>query len=120
MDDTWVEDWQKGEIDIPTENLNWIRTKPPEVKKMMIVFPPSCIVKAKVELRVPAPGTCGIVISYFYDVNTKKVTLGVLQSPGSDLAAQCEAEWLEVVGVWKGLDSEKIKAIIEMPSILKS
>lgn len=120
MEEKWVEEWQKGELDMKDDGLSWIRAKPAEVKAMMIAFPPSCIVVATRELRVPAPGTHGVVVSYFHDIHTRKVTLGVAQSPTSNLAAQCEAEWLERVGVWKGLSPEKVQAIIDMPNLLKS
>lgn len=120
MEEEWMKEWQEGEADIPDDGYAWIRSKPAEVKKVMIDFPPSCIVRANRQLRCPAPGTHGVVASYFQDQATKEVTIGVRQNPSSDMVAQCEPGWLEVVGVWKGFDSEKVKAIIEMPNILKS
>jgi hypothetical protein len=66
----------------PPEMVEWLRSRPEPVQKLMREFPPECKVMAResVELMVPAPGVVGTVTSWFEDG-----TLGVdapLQAEG--------------------------------------
>jgi hypothetical protein len=47
------------------EGLEWIRSRPPEVRALMRRFPPSCKVVATTPLRCPAPGRVGVIISTY-------------------------------------------------------
>jgi len=55
-------------------------------------FAPGCLVRARVRLAVPAPGTVGIVVGYNADGEVM-----VKRSPDAVLAAGCKQAWIEVV-----------------------
>lgn len=58
----------------PAEAIEWIRSRPESVQRLMIEWPPMCVVKTLpgVILLIPAPGVEGTVTSYY-----ENGTLGV-------------------------------------------
>lgn len=103
----WVAEWQAGTFDRNQEALDWMRSRPATVKVLMVQFPPSCLVAATRPLRCPAPGTVGIVRTYFDNGD-----VSVVQHPTSGVRAKCHPDWLEVVGYWRGLTPELVKEIL--------
>lgn len=111
---SWVDEWQRPPYDLTPEAVQWMRERPAEQKKIMVLFPPSCIVIAKRLLRVPAPNTVGIVTSYFEPTPAHPEGLiTVRQSPEANLRACCDAEDLEVIGYWHGLDENAVERILK-------
>ncbi len=82
--------------------IKWIRSCSAEQQKMLLRFPPSCVVKGKVPLGVPSPGRFGIV------VNVSGKFVYVIDGPEGDIKAECKPNWLEVVGYWKGWTPERV------------
>ncbi len=87
---------------IPSKDLEWLRSRPESIKKLMRKFPPACYVIATRPLGMPAPGQIGQVMSYFesglVSVQGRQSIGGV--ELGFEVRAQCEPEWLEVVGYY--------------------
>lgn len=83
------------------EAIDWIRARPKSLHELMVKFPPSCYVKATQELRCPAPGKIGQVISYVEKKNGEPATLRVRELLAGNVGAECEAGWLEVTGYWE-------------------
>jgi hypothetical protein len=108
----WVEDWRRpGEP--PPDAVEWIRSRPECLHVTMRAFPPNCVVRAKVPLRIPAVGTCGIVTTYLAPNDVfVGVRLTVRQTPSSVLRAECYPADLEVVGYWRGLTPEFIDKVL--------
>lgn len=105
----WTDAWMKGEPPAVATVGAWLRARPLELRPLMIRFPPSCLVRAKlgVRLMVPAPGVVGIVSSY---LENGHVT--VRESPTSALRAECDPNDLEVVGYWRGVDSAWVAHVL--------
>jgi hypothetical protein len=83
--------------------IQWITSGvTPEQQKLMLKFPPSCVVKANIPLGVPGPGKFGVV------VNMDDEFIYVVEAPDGDTKAQCRPEWLEVVGYWHGWTPERV------------
>ena len=99
----WVKAWQAGVLDISAESAQWLQDRPRNIHKLMIKFPPSCLVKANIDLAIPAPNTIGIVTSYHEpDADHPDGLIGVRANPDALICGQCLPEWLEVVGYYKG------------------
>ncbi len=107
MADDWTHAWQEVTGIMPDEGVAWIRSRPPSIQAIMRIFPPLCLVRATRPLRCPAPGTVGYVYSYLEDG-----ALYVVQSPESAIKAQCEQDWLSVVGYHHGMDRAWVAAIL--------
>lgn len=104
----WVKDWQSEDaIEITPKLIEWMKSRPASVKELMLRFPPHCLVRANRSLVCPALGTIGIVFSYLEDGS-----MMILQDPDSMLRAQCEADWLEVVGYRKGMTLLDVQSIL--------
>lgn len=101
----WIEEWQ-SDTELHPDMVDWMKTRPDCIKEVMVRFPPGCLVMANRPLLCPIPGSIGVVFSYFEDGG-----LTILQHPESDLRAQCQPDWLEVVGYRGDLTPEKVKAI---------
>lgn len=110
VDESWVPEWKAGEWEPDAESLAWLRSRPESVKKLMMRFPPSCLVQANRGLGCPAPATTGIVSSYIEpDDEHPDGMLSVRQNPDHDHRAECRPEWLTVVGYWRGLTPKRLK-----------
>ena len=105
----WVAEWVRGEWVEDTESIAWLKDRPPVIKEMMLIFPPSCVVRANQRLHCPAPGGFGIVTSYFEPCEEKPSGLiSVRNGPEGDTRHQCQPEWLEVVAYWQGITPERL------------
>jgi hypothetical protein len=75
----WVEQYLAAPIDwTDPELIEWVRSRPESVKKLIRDFPPGCLVKSApgYEHRIPAKGTVGGVIGFLESGN-----LIVVQGP---------------------------------------
>lgn len=107
-DQSWVAAWIADVEWVPNaEASSWIRSRPSDIQELMIKFPPSCVVTSLASLRIPAPGTAGIVVGY-----SSPDTLSVIQSPTSRFRAYCNASDLEVLGYWQGWTPERVRAVL--------
>lgn len=112
--ESWMAEWQSGEVEFDKEAKAWMRSRPEEIRGLMLRFPPSCLVRGKRSLVCPAVGKLAIVTSYFEpDAENPEGLIGVRESPEGDVTCQCRPEWLEVTGYYKGMDFYKVKAILE-------
>jgi len=113
--EAWAKEWQEGEPDLDEEAIEWLRAAPDSIKKLMLKFPPSCLVKGTRSLMHPAPGETCIVTSYFEpDADHPEGSVTVRNHPTeSTVKAQCVLSWLEVVGYYKGITPEFIKKLLE-------
>ena len=103
--DSWTKEWQAG---APSAgSADWVRSRPSVIAELMCAFPPMCLVRATRPLLCPAPGTTGIVVSYFEDG-----TLTVVQDPSSGVRTQCQSDWLEVVGYHSGMTPEWVRKVL--------
>jgi len=93
----WVEEWLNDPLIPGEEGEQWLRDRPDNLHNLIWSFPPSCVVKANRDLHCPAPGTLGIVQSYQEKDDGTEV-IGVIQEPDGVIRAQCQRDWLEVVG----------------------
>ena len=110
---SWQTAWQEGNLELDAESIEWIRSRPDCIKKVMLKFPPSCIVRSDLDLLCPALGCDGIVSSYFEpDSEHPDGMLSVRSFPDAEFKAQCRPEWLKVVGYYKGLTPERIKEVL--------
>jgi hypothetical protein len=109
----WQEEWQEGCIDVSDADCAWLCSRPESIKNLILRFPPSCLVRGKVDLLCPARGSVGIVTSYFEPSEEYPYgTVSVRPGPEADKRFACDPDWLEVVGYWRGLSHERIKAIL--------
>jgi len=112
----WIDDWQNGELIAEDEPdiREWIQSRPESVRKLMLKFPPSCLVKANRPLHCPAPDKVGIVTSYTEpDEEHSNGQISVRAHPDAVIRFQCDPECLEVVGYWRGLTPEKVQEYME-------
>jgi len=113
MGEDWIKEWQEGTVEFDEATVEWMQSRPDDVKAVMRNFPPSCLVRAKegVELVCPAPGTTGVIRSYYHGADG--VQISVAEHPESDMWAHCDPEWLEVVGFYRDLDMETTASILD-------
>ncbi len=109
----WIEKHIAGEFDFNAEAVNWMRDCPECIRRLMVRFPPICVVRAVegVELRQPAPGEFAIVGTYVEPNEKDPEGLVTVWSEGSEY----RSAWLEVVGYWRGMDPEMVEKILEVP-----
>ena len=111
----WVHDWLM-EPSHPWEDpeaSGWVRSRPDNIKALMLRFPPKCLVSTKtgVKLMVPAPGTFGIVMGYYESKNG--LLLGVVQSPTAEVICQCKEEDMVLMACHEGGTPEDIQKVID-------
>lgn len=105
----WIREWQEGEIAYDDATLEWLRSRPSSVMKLMLRFPPSCLVAPRKPLRCPAPDTFGIVHSYLEpDDENPEGSLSVRQHPEAGFRAHCSPSDLLVVGFHRGLTPTRL------------
>ena len=104
----WAQDHMAVKEELNAEAIDWIRSRPPVVRDLMLKFPPSCLVRANTPLRHPAPGVIGKVVSYLENGNVR-----VVDGPDGDVAAECQPHWLEVVGYWNGVTPDRVREILK-------
>lgn len=86
----------------------WVLSRPPEIQRLMIDWPPEARVRAKdgAVLMVPAPGLVGKIVSWFEAGNVgvlAPLAIGVRTPAGEELGAgeelrgECDPEKLEIV-----------------------
>lgn len=94
--------------------LEWLQLLPKSIKKLMLKFPPGCVVTSKKTLFCPAPNNFAIVSSYLNstgDVLDKYLLVrGDMDRDTARLL--CDSNQLEVVGYHRGLTSDVISALI--------
>ena len=61
--ENWTVEWSSGKLELDKEGKEWIISRPESIKKLMLRFPPSCIVEATSLLLAPARGGVAIVTS---------------------------------------------------------
>jgi len=107
----WVIEWMmEGVPPEDGEALVWMRTRPRSLQRAMVQFPPSCVVRPRVELRIPARGTVGIVAKYI-ERGDGQILLGVIQHPLGLVCAECSLEALEAVGYWRGMTPSWVSGV---------
>lgn len=114
VDQSWIEEWQAGAPDLPDDAVEWLRSRPACIHALMIEFPPSCIVRAKLPLCIPSYGTRGIVTSYSEPSDEYPHGLiSVRQSPTAGVRGQCDPGALIVVGYWRGVTPDVVRKLLE-------
>jgi hypothetical protein len=109
----WREEWERGPWDRNDEAVQWLRKRPESVKKLALQFPPSCLVKAKVRLRCPAPGHVAIVTTYIEPGRSRpEGAVTVRSHPEGGIRYECSPDQLEVVGYHKGLTPEVLAMLL--------
>ena len=105
----WVKDWLADVMKPDKEAFAWMKERPDSIKRLMVLFPPSCLVRtvAGQSLRCPAPGTVGIVQSYFESGN-----IGVIQTPDGVVRAECQPDWIEAVSFRMPCDPDWMKELL--------
>lgn len=89
------------------ENIaEWLRSRPVAVQNLARQFPPFCRVQATRPLACPAPGQAGEVASY---LETGTVTV---ECDGVSFRAECQPEWLEIVGYTEPFTPEWVEAVL--------
>jgi hypothetical protein len=118
-DGSWIAEWQKGAHDqeLFDELRLWGLTLNDAARQLSYRFPPNCLVKPKPgkDLLVPQDGTTGIAVGVRERQKADggyELTVMVTQSPNSGLRAECDPDDLEVVGFWKDLTGDKIRALV--------
>jgi len=110
----WAKEWQEGDPDFDEESIEWLKKRPSSITKLLIRFPPSCLVQANRTLMCPAPGETGIVTSYFEPDDEHPEGMVSVRNHGTDtpVKAQCEPVWLNVVGYHRGITPEVVKKLL--------
>ncbi len=90
------------------ELIDWMRTQPEPVQRVMEKFPPRCTVRANIKLLCPAPGKTAKVVSYRERDHENDITVCVGKG---DRAIECEMGWLEVVGYESGVTPEMVRTV---------
>ena len=113
MNPPWLNSWTQGPWPYDHESIKWIQSRPASIKRLMLLFPPSCVVTPIQILKIPAPNTLGIVTSYVEPQNPNEIGfVTVRQNPDSDLRAECKPNALKVVNYFKGLTPEVVAYIL--------
>lgn len=100
IDQSWIKDWSQGTFELlDQERIKAIKESSEPIKRLMFAFPPFCMVKATVPLRIPQMGTIGVVVAYSEEGNGGII---VKQSPDAEFSAVCDPRALQVVGYYKG------------------
>jgi hypothetical protein len=123
-----VIDHRRGTADESDDELSiedWLRSRPPSVKRLVRRFPPFCVVRANRPLICPMPGTLGLVVSLFEDGKRVGVIqlaegeswavalLQAMDDLGMDpIRAQCLSDWLDVVRYWNDWTPERVAAVL--------
>lgn len=108
LDFSWVPGWAafKPWAFDPVA-VRWMRSRPEGIQNLFLEFPPGCLVRPLRALKVPAPGTVGIVHSWLEPTPQQPHgALFVRQTPDDSVGGGCEPTWLEVVGYHNGLTPE--------------
>lgn len=102
------------------DNYTWLRTRPPAVQKLMLRFPPSCVVRARPgkTLRLPAPGRKAVVSSYMEkEDGTVNLTVldydvwaGFAEEPA--VRAECDPEWLTVESYLGNMTPDWVRRVL--------
>lgn len=93
------------------EVIEWIRSRPDKIKKVMLLLPPGCVVKCKPEhpLRHPAPGHTAQLVCY-----TEKASGEVIvKVQDGRVLADCDPEWLDVAEYAQGITPEFVRLACE-------
>lgn len=99
---------------IEQEGIDWIRSRPESIRTLMLLFPPSCVVRATVKLDQPRPWELGVVSSYIEPDQAHSEGLVTVHVPGSlrNYRSECGPLWLKVVGYWNGLTPDRVAEIL--------
>ena len=113
MSEEWTKDWQRGEPEATEEVVQWMSSRPRAVKDIMIRFPPACLVRSKpgCDLMTPEPGATGFVNGY-REKGDGTIMLLVVQGPKGRVLAECDPDWLEVVGYRSGQTPDFVRGVI--------
>ncbi len=82
-------------------------TRPPEVRALMLRYPPSCVVRAVRPLYCPAPDEIAIVSGY----SPSGDRVSVIAAPTQPRRIWCRESWLEVVDYWNGVTPDFLSAL---------
>lgn len=106
----WTKEWVRKVVRPDNEAMLALLQMPRHMHGLMIQYPPGCLVMTRPETNLvcPAPGTVGIVVSFF-----EAGTLGVVQKPGGLVRAQCHPIWLEVIAYRPPCDPLWMKGILQ-------
>lgn len=106
VDQTWVGDWGGAPTKEQQDTIvSWLSTKRlgGSMRKLLVSFPPFCLVKATKTLEVPCPYSVAIVAGY-----DDEGRLLVRQDPYGEFIP-VSPEDLQVVGLWKGLGPRDVE-----------
>lgn len=116
---TLVREWCDGTWEPEDEALEWLRSRPDNVKELMLAFPPSCIVRSipGESHVVPGLGRFGIVSSYVEpgdespngQVSVRDLEDAMFERPG--ILGYCDPKKLEVVSFYKTLTPDYLKSV---------
>lgn len=93
----------------------WMRSRPNTIKRLLVKFPPGCILRAKDEwdLHCPAKGELALILSWTEPTpDCPEGTISCAKYPDGKVRAWCKPEWLEVVHYTCGMTPEKVKEIL--------
>ena len=110
-DQSWIEAWEAGTPTITPDALEWMRSRPPSIRALMVRFPPGCLVRG-VGLGLPAPGKVAIVSSYWESEAPKRWELGLRPFPTSDFRAMANVLSLTVVGFYQGVSHDVVRRVL--------
>lgn len=113
LDQSWTRTVRNWKVNLEDEVAlkDWLRkcVQHPGILNLVKIFPPACLVQAKVRVACPAPGTVGLVHRYYGDGER----VGVLQNPFVSAGeVVCKASLLYVVGYCGPVDRKYIQDLL--------
>lgn len=100
------ETWSKP-FEMDSDTLEYLRSRPLGIQRLMLQFPPDCRVVANRPLDCPRFWEVGMISSYL-EADGGTVTVIV---PGRGIRAECKPEWLKVVAYRPGFEPEKLRKV---------
>lgn len=107
-DDKKINEFAAGEMceDEFAELMNWIRERPAIIQELAIMFPPHCLVTARVSLRCPMKDEVAIVVSY-----SETGHVSVARKDGATRFF-CNSDHIQVYGFYKNVDRESVRRAV--------
>lgn len=116
IEQPWIDSWISPNFPgFEAEEADYIRAAPRAVQRLMVCFPPGCVVRTApgFDLMVPFRGTCGVVRRYFTPtLSAPHGSVGVSQHPEANLVVQCLPQQLEIAHYVRGIDANAIARIL--------
>lgn len=90
------------------EQVNWLRSRPDSIKKLILQFPPDCKLQGIRELITPSRTTTTAVLRSWMEDG--RITVA---DPIQGMAGVCEPSWVKVLAYREGCTPEDVKRILE-------